>query len=192
MLEPLIDYATANPEQTATVAAGLSTAAEHYRRTGKLPIGRLPWRSLRQITRDLRDQYFSKARPKGVPALVVDATPDAIADTLRQQYFEYPPASYDYDGEALNLRRPAGTAPDPATGEPVATELHTRGFLTADERTLLISHVEASRYEAQARHLDGTLTSFGDGRDGMQRVLGATDLRATAIPSEREAGIEAV
>jgi len=190
MLQALIEYAASNPEQTATAVTGLTGALAHWRKTGKLPIGRLPYRALRKTLKDLRHRYYRKPRPRGVPALLVDADPPSVGHTLRGQYFEYPPTSFKYDAEAVNLRRPAGTKPGPTTGEPVPMELHARGFETTDGRTLLVTHLEASRYEAQGRHLDGTLTSYSEGREQLRRVLSDANLSPTTIESERSAEIE--
>ncbi|MDT3434702.1 hypothetical protein [Haloarcula sp. 1CSR25-25] len=192
MLQALTEYAATHPEQIAATVTGLGGALTHWKKTGKLPIGRLPYRSARQIAKDLRHRYFTKPRPQGVPALVVDCAPSTLAQTLRTQYFEYPPASYNYRSEDVNLRRPAGTAPSPTTGEPTPMEVHARGFETTDGRTLVVSHLEASRYESQGLHLDGSLTSYSNGRDRIRQVLSKAGPSQTAIESERSADIDVV
>lgn len=195
ILAALLEYASRHPEQSAAVVTGLAGALTHYRKTGKLPIGRLPYRALRQSVRDLRHRYGTKARPKGVPALVVDVEPSdggPLATTLRGRYFEGTSFQYHYKGQVWGLRRPHGTEPDPQTGDAVPMELHVRAFRTVDDRALLVAHTEASRYEAQSLHLNGQLTSFDAGRDMMAKVLRGTDHDVQRIESERAAGIEVV
>lgn len=192
MLEALITWAVNNPELAGAVATGLGGSAAHWRKTGKLPIGRLPLRALRKALKDLRAQYFTKPRPKGVPAVVADAQPEAVGHLLRERHFEGRPTSYKYSGEDMNLRRPHGTDPHPQTGDPVPLELHTRGFETSGGKTLLVTHVEASAYEAPSLHMDGSLTTYDDGRDAIRRVLSPTDLDLRSIDSERAADIDVV
>lgn len=186
----LAEYALANPEQAFGAIGALGAATFHYSRTGRLPIGRLPWGAARDVLQELRDQYFEKPRPRGVPALVVDADVDALETALRDRHFEGAPASYDYAGEDLNLRRPAGTMPHPETGATVPMETHVRGFATTDDRLLCLTHHEASRYEATGEHLRPGLYSWERGRERLRGVLVETDLDATTVPSERESGVE--
>jgi len=192
MIETLITWALNNPELAGALTTGLGGSLAHWRKTGKLPIGRLPLRALKKATNDLRAQYFTKPRPKGVPAVVADAEPADVAHLLRERHFEGRPTSYKYSGEHMNLRRPHGTAPHPQTGDPVPLELHTRGFATDDGKTLLVTHVEASAYEAPQLHMDGSLTTYDDGRDAIRRVLSPTDLDLRSIDSERAADIDVV
>jgi hypothetical protein len=185
----VVEYALNHPEQVAAAVSALG-AAFHYSRTGQLPIGRLPWRAVRKSLRTLRDQYFEKPRPRGVPALAVDASLDELEAALREHHFEYPPASYDYAGEDLNLRRPAGTVPHPETGATLPVETHVRAFETDVDRLLCICHYEASRYEAPGPHLDGTVYSWTQGRKHLASVLDDANLAYDLLDSERSSGVD--
>ena len=192
-IDPLLEYAVQHPEQVATLAAGLAATVGHYSKTGRLPLGRLPWRAARGIVRDLRERYFGKPRPKGVPGLVVDTDADTLEARLREHCFEGALASYDYEGEVLNLRQPAGVKPHPKTGADVPMELHPRGFETADGQLLVIAHLEASRYEATDEHLEEGLLSWDTGQGVLAALLhNETDLDYEKIASERDAEIEVV
>lgn len=193
MLTPLLEYAVQHPEQIATVSTGLVAAAGHYRKTGKLPLGRLPLRRLRKAARELGDQYFGRARPKGVPGLLVDADPDAIKQSLRERHYEGADLySYEYKNEALNLRRPSGTRTHPKTGDAVPMETHPRVFRLQDGRSLVICHDEASRFEATDAHLDEDLISWERGRDIVSEDFEAAQLTHDRVESERAADLTVV
>jgi hypothetical protein len=128
-----------------------------------------------------------------VPALLVDVEVAALEDTLRAEYFEGTPAAYDYDGEVLNLRRPAGTQRHPESGREIPMELHVRAFETAERGLLLLAHVEASRYEASGEHLREGMLSWDRGRGALASLLHhETDWDAEKVASERDAGVEVV
>jgi len=190
-IQPLIDYAVEHPEQTAGLLAGVGATAAHYAKTGKIPLGRLPWRHARSLFHELRDQWYGRPRPKGVPAIVIDAKPSAVEGTLRDLHFEGAPYSYQYASEDVNLRRPAGVRPHPETGEPTAMELHPRLFETGDGRSLAVTHLEASRYEATGTHLDESMLSWDAGQGKLATILrNDTDLQFETIESERGADID--
>lgn len=171
MATSLAAFVTEHLELIATVAAGLLVLAEHAYRTGRVNVTHLPLRSLRRLLARVRRRYYTKPRPDA-PGLVVGTDVGTLASALRRAYFEYPPTSYYYAGEVLNLRRPAGTAHNPDGGLPIPVELHVRAFPLADGRLFLLAHIEASRYEAPQRHLNaGAVYSFNDGADAMAHVL---------------------
>jgi len=190
--ETILEYAVSHPEQTATLAAGLGATAYHGVKTGRLPIGRLPYRALRGVLRDLRGQYFGKPRPRGVPAVVVDASPEQVAATLQGEHFEAAPASYEYKGERWSLRRPDEPRRNPETGDPTPMETHARGFELASGKTLVLTHHEANRYTATAEHLDDGLYSWERGQDRLAAVLDRAPHEYRLIGSERDAGVEVV
>jgi hypothetical protein len=116
-----------------------------------------------------------------------------VESTLRDAHFEGTPASYDYDGEVLNLRQPAGVRPHPEDGREVPMELHVRGFETESDGLLLLAHSEASRYEATGPHLREELFSWDRGQGQLVTTLAhATDLDYKKVASEREADVEVV
>lgn len=190
-LHPLLEYVTQHPEQVATAATAVVGTTVHYSKTGKVPLGRLPWRALRQAGRELGDQYFGTPRPKGVPGLLVDTDLDTLEQELRAAAFESVDLlSYEYAGEALNMRRPNGTRTHPQTGEAVPMELHPRVFQTKSGVLLILAHDEASRFEATDDHLEEDLLSWERGRNDMVDVLEKAGLQYTEIGSERKAGVD--
>ena len=190
----LLDWALAHPELAMTIATmlgGVLGAGQHYQRTGRVPLGRLPWRAAQQAWGELADHYFGRTRPRGIPGLLVDATPSELEATLRGVHFEdVDDASFEYEDEALGLRRPEGTHPHPETGAAVPMELHPRVFRTATDRSLVITHIEASRMEAWGLHLDGTLLSWERGRGILEVVLDDMNLEYEEIESERTADVD--
>lgn len=192
MLNTVLDYVVRHPEQVAALATGLGATATHYVKTGRLPLGRLPFRAARDVLQEVRAEYFGRARPRGVPALVVDAEPAVVEDVLREHHFEDTDFDYKYAAEQWSLRRPEGERPHPETGEPTALELHPRGFETTDG-TLVLAHLEASRYEEPGPHVRETMLSW-DGGQGRMATLFRNDagLAFEQIESERAANIEVV
>lgn len=191
LADALAQQVADHPERSITVVGAAAAALFNYQKTGNFPIGRLPYRAFRDGIREYRDRYFGVRRPKGVPAIVIDAGHDEIEDALRSRHFESGGlSSYEYDGEVLNLRRPSGVMNDPDTGENTPMETHLRTFSTESKRTLLLAHDEANRYEATGRHLrEGDLFSWSRGRDILVDLLEDTDLDFDTIESERSAEV---
>jgi len=186
----VLEYAASHPEQIATLLTGITGGVVHYLRTGRVPVGRLPYRAARDIWQELSTQYAGKPRPKGVPGLVVHATLEEVEDALRQTaHFESVDLySYEYAGERLNLRRPSGVREHPETGESTPTELHVRVFQTSSEGTVwVIAHDEASRFEAWGPHMREALLSWRRGRDQTETVLGDVGIEFERRVSERGA-----
>jgi len=193
VLAPLVEYAARHPTQVGAIVTALAGAATHYSKTGTLPIGRLPLRHLHDAARELGDQYFGRARPTGVPGIVVDAPPDAIEQALRERHYEgVDTYSYEYASEALTLRRPSDTRTHPKTGAAIPMETHPRGFRLEDGRTLIICHDEASRFEAPRAHVDEAILSWERGRDIVAEDIEAAQLSHTRIESERAAEVTVV
>lgn len=193
LVEQIAQYLITHPEQTGTFLVGLLGAFGSYRKTGNIPLGRIPYRHLRRMIRDIGDTYFGTSRPRSVPALIADAPPEEVEAALRDDRYESGDLySYEYGGEVWNLRRPAGMAMNPKTERQIPMEVHPRGFLTDDDRTLILSHREANRWEATKAHIDETVMSWSDGRDAVLADLSDVDFEITEIDSEADAGIEVV
>lgn len=190
--DTLIQFVASNPEPLAALGTGLLGAAAHYRKPGKLPVGRLPFRALRDAVGELREEWFGKPRPKGVPAVYTPLSPAAVDETLRTAHFEDTDFSYDYAGQVYDRRRPSGIMTHPDDGRDVPMELHVRAFETGSGGTLLLAHDEASRYEAPGVHLSETLFSWQRGRGMLVDVLSETSVNHQQIASERAAEIEVV
>jgi len=191
LLDRLLEYAVANPEQAGTVITALLATTMHYARTGRVPLGRLPWRAAQDAWGELADEYFGRDRPRGVPGLVADTTVADLDTTLREaSFFEgADDRSFEYEDEALNLRRPSGLRTHPETGERVPMELHVRAFKTEAGDLLLLSHDEASRSESWGAHIRGRLLSWTRGQDKMAGVLDDVGIDYHRVESERDAGI---
>jgi hypothetical protein len=192
MLDRVIEVVATNPEPFAALAAGLLGAAGHYRKTGNLPVGRVPFRAIRDVFAELREEWFGRPRPKGVPAIYTDADPETVDASLRDAHFEDTDFSYQYSGQVYDRRRPSGVMQHPEDGREVPTELHVRAFETADGGTLLLAHDEANRYEAPGAHLRETVFSWQRGRGMLTDVLSADGTEHRKITSERRAEIEVV
>jgi len=190
LITEIIEFAVSHPELVGSLAAGLAGGGIYYAKTGRVPIGRLPYRSAREIWREISTQYAGKPRPQGVPGLVVHATLEEVEDALRQTaHFESVDLySYEYSDEALNLRRPSGVREHPETGESTPTELHVRVFRTGTEGTVwAIAHDEASRFEAWGPHMREDLLTWRRGRDQTETVLGDVGIEFERRASEQTA-----
>lgn len=190
LLKGLLQYATEHPQQAAAIVMGTIAAAANYAKTGKLPLGRLPYRAMRAAWRQYSDRWFGTARPKSVAALVIDADHDAIEAALRPRHFETGDlSSMEYADEVLNLRRPRGWMANPQTGKDVPMETHVRTFTLDDGRVLALTHDEANRYEATSEHLSPGLYSWERGRDILAEDLEDAGIAYERIASERAAGV---
>lgn len=194
LLDRLLEYAIANPEQAGTVIAALVATTTHYSRTGRVPLGRLPWRAAQDAWGELADQYFGRDRPRGVPGLVADTTVDDLDTMLREEsFFEgADDRSFEYEDEALNLRRPNGLRTHPETGDRVPMELHVRAFKTEAGDLLLLPHDEASRSESWGAHIRSRLLSWTRGQDKMAAVLDDVGIDYDRVESERDADISVI
>lgn len=189
----VLAYVASNPETTFGVVAGLLTAGGSYAKTGTIPLGRIPYRHLRRLLRDLGDTYFGTSRPTGVPAILVDAPPDKVEKEIRQHDYESGDLySYEYSGEVWNLRRPDAPDRDEQTGRLVPMEVHARGFRTEDDGTLVLAHHEANRWEATTAHIDETMMSWPKGRDIISDDLDAEGVDHRLIDSEAGADVQVV
>ena len=194
LFEQALQYAVERPEQAATVVGAVIATLFNYRKTGKFPIGRLPYKAIRAAIREYRERYFGTSRPKGAPAVLIkDADHEAIESILRPRHYESGAmSSYHYADEVLNFRRPRGTMTDPESGESIAMETHVRTFDTALGDVLALSHDEPNRYEETAEHLDEELFSWQRGRDALIEDLEATGVSYELIESERADEIDVV
>lgn len=168
---------------------GFLGAFVHYRQTGKLPLGRLPWQAIKRTAQDITTKYFKRPRPTDKPGLLVHATPTELDFALRTLYFESGDLySYEYDGEVLNLRRPNGY-----NGELSPMELHTRVFKTDEsDVVLMLAHDEASRFESWGDHIRGSDLSWVHGRNHLKAVLDRSGITYSSIESEEVADIEVI
>jgi len=189
----LLRQAANNPEVTASLIAALLGGITSYKRTGRIPLGRIPFRYVRRMFKEFGDTYFGKSRPKGVPAIIVDSLPKEIESELRTRHYESGDLfSYELEGEVWNLRRPEQSNRHPESGAMVPMETHIRSFETSEGKTLILAHYEANRQEAPELHLDESMFSRGEGLEQIKRDLDALEISYIQIDSESEAEIEIV
>jgi len=189
----VIDALLSRPEQTTTVVVALVAGIFNYQKTGKIPLGRIPYKILRETIRDLGDQYFGTDRPYGVPGLITTAEQAKLDDALRTRHYESGDlSSYEYAGERLNLRRPSGTLRQPGSGDLIPMETHVRSFELDDGRRLLIAHDEANRFEATTDHVNETVMSWERGRRKVKADLDDADIDYQLIQSEANADVSVI
>lgn len=184
--DPLLDIAQSTAPVTVPILLLLG-AVLHYARTGSLPLGRIPFRAIKRSVRELGDTYAARARPTTVPGLVVTATVEEVESALRARGWESVDLySYQYEGEVLNLRRPAGKRLDRATGETLVMEAHVRAFDLDGGGLWLIAHTEPSRFEEPGAHLRETMMSWDGGRDVVVRAFAGDSFAPVRVDSEQE------
>jgi len=149
LLDLLRDLPVSNDLLTALVpvVVGLVAAARHYRRTGRLPLTRLPWRALRRAFYAARRELFTNGRPSHLVAL------DVPLETARTRFAENGyvpewPLSYHYHGEDANLCRYYHDA----TRDYPHRQLHVRLFVE-DGTTQVYAHEEPSALLHPKAHL---------------------------------------
>jgi len=197
MIEQLVDsllpYIVEHPERAAAVVVGVGGVLFSYVKTGKLPIGRIPYRHLRGIIKDLGDRYFGTQRPRGVPVVVADESPQTVKRALENRHYESADlASYEYEGELFNLRRPEGYATDPELGTDLLMENHPRLFACDNETTLLLTHYEPNRYFETKEHLADQGLTWTGGRDRVIADLEMTEIEYTEYENEANADLTVV
>jgi len=119
-----------------------------------------------ELLRDIRNAYFRKPKADVKQVVVTDLSVEELEAQLRQEAFfeEAEEYTYKYEGEILNLRRPAGVE------DGYQMVLHVRGFEHPDGVELL-AHYEISRFNHPQEHLDGTIFRWDEGQLRMETVL---------------------
>lgn len=133
-----------------TLLAGTGGAAQHYRRTGRVPLATLPWRAFRRLAFAFRRRYFTVKRPRKRGTIIEDPGLEDIRTRLGEASFASGwPLSYRYKGEDLNARR---YYLDPSRELP-HRQLHIRGFELSDGSVELIAHEEPDPIRHPRAHL---------------------------------------
>ena len=110
---------------------------------------RLPFQRWKQTRDALRPVVASTDWPEGPDTVTVDADRDTVEEAFRDVHWEDTSGfSIEYEGEVLNLRRPAGRRED---GTPL--EDHVR-FRETDDGLEGNGHREPSRLEAKTQHVE--------------------------------------
>jgi hypothetical protein len=130
------------------VVVGLVAAARYYRRTGNLPLARLPLRAIRRVVYAARVEFYTRGRP---PTVVnVGDNADTVRFALGAASYELEwPLSYHYHGEDINARR---YVYDPSHEYP-HRQVHIRGFVEDDGTVSLYAHEEPSGVQHPRAHL---------------------------------------
>lgn len=126
----------------------------------------IPWRTLMEGLRWVRNNFYKIDRPGAAGLLVPDLTVEELDTRLREDgcWEEAEEYTFKYDGEILNLRRPAGLM----EGNQMA--IHLRVF--EHERGLeILCHYEASRFNHPRLHLDEYGFSRRKGRQMLMEDL---------------------
>jgi len=189
----IVEYAVQNPELVGGLLAGGFGVGTHYKRTGRIPLGRLPYKHFRELLRDFGNQYFATSRPRGVPVIVAKTDPTSLQRLLRNRHYESGDlVSYEYSDEKYNLRRPDGYATDPVHGGDVRMENHIRIFETDDGNSLCLAHYEPNRFSETTEHLKEQGMSWSDGRDQTEGDLQALDIEYETYESETDSDVTVV
>jgi len=150
-LEPTITSESALYAAVAAISTGLLAAFHYYRRTGTVPLKRLPLRAVRRLIYTVRALGFTV---DGRWAAFDPGTDGGTAKRyLGQQSFMLEwPFSYNYKGEDINASR---YYYDPASEYP-HRQLHIRCKLDGDGVVAALhAHDEASALHHPRAHLRG-------------------------------------
>lgn len=151
--ERLLTLAIENRELVITLVtllAGGGGAVRHWRRTGRVPLRTLPWRTFRRLMYAFRRRFYTVERPRKRGIILESPGLEEIRRRLGQESFAPGwPLSYRYKGEDLNARR---YFLDPRRDLP-HRQLHVRGFELSDGSVELIAHEEPDPIRHPRAHL---------------------------------------
>lgn len=109
---------------------------------------RLPLREWQLAKAWFRRRFATVDWPETVPHVTLAISVDVLEEQLRRHHFEDASGwSLKYDGEVLNMRRPAGERAD---GTPLEDHLRAR---PNDDGLEINGHVEPNRWEAKEAHV---------------------------------------
>ncbi len=126
-----------------------------------------PWGAITAAIEAIRRRHYTRPWPRHPPHFETWLRPEELDDILREEfYFEGVLFSYDYEGQDVELRRPAGRPGD------FQKELHFRGYWD-DDRNVTVgnAHTETSRYEHKQQHIDEDHLDWETGKELMEEVL---------------------
>ena len=130
---------------------------------------RLPLREWKKAKRRFR-RLFPHDWPEDVPHVWLPDNVDVLEATLRTAHYEDASGwSLYYEGEILNMRRPAGRAED---GTPLEDHLRVRRVDVDDDSPLeryvpaleCNGHREPSRWEAKTAHVESERVEWFDAK----------------------------
>ena len=129
---------------------------------------RYPWDAITAGVEAVKRKYYTIDWPDHRPHVDANMSPEDVEWALRVHFnFEGVLFSYNYDGQEVELRRPAGLS-----DEGLQRELHYRGKWDPDkEVTTGVAHVEYSRYEHKQRHIDSNDLDWEGGKERMADIF---------------------
>ena len=129
-----------------------------------------------------RRTYFKRPWPDR-PRLLIDGDAASLDRWLREEWsFEGTPYTYEYEGEALNLRSPWGLD---ALGRQRELHVRAREIDGAMGATLeVIAHTELSRYEHKQKHWDGVDLDWDEGQGLMRDIFRSPSAPWTVLRAE--------
>jgi len=137
-----------------------------------MAVRQVPWKFLMELLREVRNSFYKKDRPDVKQFVLPDVTAEELDTRLREEaYFEEAEEyTYKYEGEILNLRRPAGLM----DGYQMAC--HLRAFEHEQGLEILV-HYEVSRFNHPKEHLDGLGFSWDKGEKILTDVFDDLDIK---------------
>lgn len=136
----------------------------------------IPWRILMKILRGVRNTFYKKEKPDRKQIVVTELSVEELGDVAQNNahFEELEEYTYFYEGEILNLRRPAGVE------DGHQMELHFRVF--EHERGLeILVHYEISRFANPRGHLNGTIFSWDEGQSRLEEVFNDLGVQYEAL-----------
>lgn len=123
-----------------------------------------------ELLRDVRNTFYKVPKPDVQQLVITDVDVDELDSKLRKVYYEEAEEyTYKYDGEILNLRRPAGVE------DGYQMVVHVRGFPHPDGIEVQV-HYEISRFNHPREHLDGTIFKWDEGQRQFEQDLDSAGL----------------
>ncbi len=142
---------TSNTALVTAIVAFVTAAAgtiRYYKRTGTVPIRKLPWRAFRKLFYTLRVEFATKGHP--ADTIKLEGTLEEVKNEFAKNSYEPEwPLSYHYHGEDANLRR---YYYDPSAEHP-HRQMHTRLFVDENGVVSEYSHDEPSAVHHPIAHI---------------------------------------
>lgn len=135
----------------------------------------LPFGEMKRALHFIRRQYFSREAPNP-DSLLINEDAEWLSGYLKENYHfeQVDKYSFHFDGEVVNIRAPWGLDyRDIEDADQQQLELHIRMFeLDGDEwDTVVMVHLERSRFQHWAEHINSIGMSWGDGISNTTPIL---------------------
>lgn len=142
-------------------------------------VKQLPWRLMMSVLRLIRNRLYQKKKPDHRQIVAANVTAEELDNLLRNEdYFEEAEEfTYLYEGEVLNLRRPAGIEED------YQMVIHVRGF-EHPQGVEIMAHYEISRFDSPRDHLNNTIFSREKGQHAMEQTFDRLGVEHIPTPKQ--------